>query len=958
MHYYKFIKFQFQVLIFFFKIISSKRLTFFIKRIIIFFFFFSFATFSYSQRDTAFWFAVPQIAHSHGGVIAPVRAVFRIATYDNGATVTLSVPANNGVLPITKIIPPNSLDSIDISADIQNALNNPLENYPYDQVMNKGVLIRSTSLVNIYYDFGYWKNPEIFVLKGYSALGTDFVIPSQTRFANATDASISPPARFSFDIVATKNNTVVNITPTKNLIGHVAGTMFQIHLDSGQTYSAGAASVLGADHPVGTAVSSNFPIAITIKDESLVTTGWDVIGDQIVPINYVGNKYVLVKGDAGSNEYVYITATKNQTKLWINNTLITTLNPGQTYEHPMTNSVDFVQTDYPVYAYQLSGVDVEAASALIPAMGCSGSTQVAIYRSGVTMNATLDLILITKKGAENKFKLTTSGTTVALNGISFSNVPSTTDLVYAFYKVPVGIILPDKSYILNNDSLFTLGILGANGVNGGASLGYISNIGSNSIVSSISRFSTCSFWLSTEQPPLSSLYHYTWDFAPNKDTFAVQVPANITKVKVIINKVGGCTDSVITNINRVAPPSITDKWVCKGDSALFDATNAIAIYKWFNGSTSSSIKVKDPGIVSVDIAVNDSSCPMHLSANLNNFLPINPSAGKDTTICKGSSIQLTATPIGAKDYKWSYGNNLSANTRIISVTPVDSLTIFHLTVTDTNSCVDSAKVNVLTHSFYPPQIDDVSVCSNVPADVTLKIKNPIATYTYNWYDSFQNGTLISQGNQMHISNVAKGYIYYIETIDPAKICPTPPREKVEITMNTKPTADFNWNPTIITQGSPVQFINQTSNASGFDWSFGKNQSSSPLKDPNYVYMDQGYFDVSLVAYQTFSNVICYDTVVKNLFVKPKLFVWIPASFTPNNDGKNDILYVRGPVKTMNFIVYNQWGFKVFESNDPTQGWDGKYKGVEQPEGNYIWTLDVTTFDELSEKKQGEILLLR
>ncbi len=92
--------------------------------------------------------------------------------------------------------------------------------------------------------------------------------------------------------------------------------------------------------------------------------------------------------------------------------------------------------------------------------------------------------------------------------------------------------------------------------------------------------------------------------------------------------------------------------------------------------------------------------------------------------------------------------------------------------------------------------------------------------------------------------------------------------------------------------------------------------------------------------------------------KRRLTLWLPDVFTPNNDGKNDQFYVRGPVKTMNLEVYNQWGFLVFKSEKQTDGWDGKHKGVEQPEGNYVWILIATTTDEQNTTKRGVINLVR
>jgi gliding motility-associated-like protein len=54
---------------------------------------------------------------------------------------------------------------------------------------------------------------------------------------------------------------------------------------------------------------------------------------------------------------------------------------------------------------------------------------------------------------------------------------------------------------------------------------------------------------------------------------------------------------------------------------------------------------------------------------------------------------------------------------------------------------------------------------------------------------------------------------------------------------------------------------------------------------------------------------------------------MPNGFTPNGDGKNDVLYLRGNnISNVYFAVYDRWGQKVFETRDLAKGWDGVFKG--------------------------------
>jgi gliding motility-associated-like protein len=71
---------------------------------------------------------------------------------------------------------------------------------------------------------------------------------------------------------------------------------------------------------------------------------------------------------------------------------------------------------------------------------------------------------------------------------------------------------------------------------------------------------------------------------------------------------------------------------------------------------------------------------------------------------------------------------------------------------------------------------------------------------------------------------------------------------------------------------------------------------------------------------------------------------VPGGFTPNNDGKNDCFGVGywGQVSDFAMNVYNRWGELIFSANNPTQCWDGKYKGQLQPSDVYVYIIKAKT----------------
>lgn len=88
-------------------------------------------------------------------------------------------------------------------------------------------------------------------------------------------------------------------------------------------------------------------------------------------------------------------------------------------------------------------------------------------------------------------------------------------------------------------------------------------------------------------------------------------------------------------------------------------------------------------------------------------------------------------------------------------------------------------------------------------------------------------------------------------------------------------------------------------------------------------------------------------------------VFVPNTFTPNGDGKNDFFRVYSNVtKSIHWMVFNQWGEKIFESNDIQGTWDGIYKGKPQPIGVYVYVVSGMLTDGTKVNQKGTFNLVR
>lgn len=88
--------------------------------------------------------------------------------------------------------------------------------------------------------------------------------------------------------------------------------------------------------------------------------------------------------------------------------------------------------------------------------------------------------------------------------------------------------------------------------------------------------------------------------------------------------------------------------------------------------------------------------------------------------------------------------------------------------------------------------------------------------------------------------------------------------------------------------------------------------------------------------------------------------FFPSAFTPNGDGKNDRARLVGDlvlVQDFYLRIYNRWGQVVYETQDPTQGWDGRYKGQKAEVGSYYYLLKFTQNGD-EEQIKGDLMLVR
>jgi gliding motility-associated-like protein len=228
-------------------------------------------------------------------------------------------------------------------------------------------------------------------------------------------------------------------------------------------------------------------------------------------------------------------------------------------------------------------------------------------------------------------------------------------------------------------------------------------------------------------------------------------------------------------------------------------------------------------------------------------------------------------------------------------------------------------------------------CTQDVVNIFLAGRN-ISNFT--WYI---DGTLIST-NQNPVITYKNFGTKTIKLVASNSVC----ADSLTVTY-TLPTPNLRANftaPDFACPNDSIVFKDaSTGNPLFWNWDFGNGQTSALQNPPaqNYPLVNTAK---ELPVRLAVKDSACSDTTYRLIKIIPNCYIAVPSAFTPNNDGLNDYLYPLNAYKANNlqFRVYNRFGQIVFESNNRTAKWDGRFKSIPQPSGTYVWSLEYTDAD--------------
>jgi gliding motility-associated-like protein len=464
----------------------------------------------------------------------------------------------------------------------------------------------------------------------------------------------------------------------------------------------------------------------------------------------------------------------------------------------------------------------------------------------------------------------------------------------------------------------------------------------------------------------SGILWYAADTGGAGSSVAPAVPAGIPGIDTfyVSQTINGCEsgrDSFTITINPGGAVDYTYsiRYGCQQDTVIFNNTDTGAnLYIWSFGdgimdtSANPVTHIYPQGTYVATLFGTSIHCGD--AAHADTIALIHPVKASFTvsadTICQGQTINFYNASIGTQPvYFWDFGDGFNSITDSTAHT-------FNLTGVYTVMLEENDFVPCFDTAFKTVYVDSVSPISMALSD-TVVCEGKEITFTGGYYNignignvwTFGDGSTQTNSNPIQHAYDTTGVMLVTLTAN-YRVCPDTSITRM-VTIKPYPQLDLGPDTSICPNSPPVSLndlINAGNPLAHWLWSTGDTTSGILAGSP-------------AVYYTTVTINGCSAT--DSVWVKNNCYINIPNAFTPNGDGVNDYFFPRqlltNGATAFSMNIYNRWGQEIFETtNTEGQGWDGKFNNEAQPEGVYIYLIDITFQDGEKQHHQGNITLLR
>jgi len=463
---------------------------------------------------------------------------------------------------------------------------------------------------------------------------------------------------------------------------------------------------------------------------------------------------------------------------------------------------------------------------------------------------------------------------------------------------------------------------------------------------------------------------WSWDFGDQTTTADTSSKSNPTyqyaspgtaTVLLTVSSTKGCTDTVTKTISINGKPDIylpfTDTLICSIDSLpLVVQSSSATSYSWTPAYNIINPNAANPVVYPKDttvytVTVQDKGCidSATIKVNVLDFITVTLPA--DTTICKTDSFRLHPTTYGLS-YQWSPATGLSSTSiKYPMAAPTDNIT--YTITANLGKCQASTSQNIKVVAY--PKADagaDTTICFAG----TANLNGSMVGSAFTWSPA---GSL-TDGSTLQPTASPAGTTAYILTVMDTLGCPKPFRDTVVVTVLPRITL-FAGNDTAVVVGQPLQLNAVTTDTSRltYNWAPADWLSNTAVNNPMALISSS----VDSITYTvTATNAIgCYAADnLKVIVYKTLPDIFMPNAFTPNADGRNDVIrpVLVGITSLDYFKVFNRWGQMVFATTQNNKGWDGSIGGIIQDPGTFVYVVQGKDYTGKTIFKKGSFVLVR
>ncbi len=426
---------------------------------------------------------------------------------------------------------------------------------------------------------------------------------------------------------------------------------------------------------------------------------------------------------------------------------------------------------------------------------------------------------------------------------------------------------------------------------------------------------------------------------------------------VAVTDAGNCTTtSNISVINASTAPTLTLSSAAStcgsnNGSIIANATGGSLPYQYtVNGNTyQAANQFSNLAAGNYTVTVKDANgCTNTATITVAFSSSITVQAGSDTAVCEGRSIALSGVT-NAATYSWSPAVGLSNPASLQPIASPAVSTSYILTATNGTCTVSDTVVIIVKPAPVATAGPDTTICFGKSVQLSGQ-----GGASYQWMPATY---LNNPGVANPISVRPANSISYTLTTVGSNGCSSLQRDTLKITVIPAPQV-FAGNDTAISinQTLPLNAIDV--NGTGFSsylWTPAYRLNNTTIKNP----VTSTDIDIEYTVLAR-TQEGCEGTDALKVKVFKTIDVFVPNAFTPNGDGKNDLLkpILIGMKQLLRFTLYNRYGQIIYNTQTNGTGWDGKLNSVLQATGTYIWTAEAVDYLNKVHYLKGTSILIR